>query len=149
MPCSADMQARRVHHHEHRRQAACGSPISQPVAPSKRITQVGLPCRPIFSSMRSQRTALRVPSGRILGTSDSDRPLGPGRRVGQPRQHQVDDVLRQVVLAAGDEDLAAGDAQAAVGLRHGARAHQAQVAAGMRLGQAHRRQPLAAGDLPR
>ena len=39
-----------------------GSPTIQPGASSKRITQVGLPCRPIFSSMRSQTTALLEPS---------------------------------------------------------------------------------------
>ncbi|EWS59049.1 hypothetical protein Y695_04644 [Hydrogenophaga sp. T4] len=39
-----------------------GSPTIQPEASSKRITQVGLPCRPIFSSMRSQTTALLEPS---------------------------------------------------------------------------------------
>jgi hypothetical protein len=31
------------------------------------------------------------------------------RRVGQLGQHQVDDVLGEVVLAGGDEDLGAGD----------------------------------------
>ncbi len=64
-----------------------GSPISQPVASSKRMTQVGLPCRPIFSSMRSQCTALRVPSGSTLGTSTSDRPLGPAGASG--RRHST------------------------------------------------------------
>jgi hypothetical protein len=39
-----------------------GSPTIQAAASSKRITQVGLPCRPIFSSMRSHTTALRAPS---------------------------------------------------------------------------------------
>ncbi len=38
--------------------------------------------------------------------------LHAGRRVRQAGEHQVDDVLRQVVLARGDEDLAAGDAVA-------------------------------------
>ena len=42
--------------------------------------------------------------------------LGAGRRAFDARQHQVDDVLRQVVLAGGDEDLGAGDLVAAVGL---------------------------------
>ncbi len=64
-----------------------GSPTSQPVASSKRITQVGLPCRPIFSSMRSQCTALRLPSSSTLGTSASDRPLGPGGPSG--RRHST------------------------------------------------------------
>ncbi|MDV7401024.1 hypothetical protein RZS08_56930, partial [Arthrospira platensis SPKY1] len=44
------------------------------------------------------------------------------------------------------EHLAAADGQAAVGPRIGPRAHGAQVAARLRLGQRHRRQPLAADE---
>ena len=36
-------------------------------------------------------------------------PREPARRVRQLGEHQVDDVLGQVVLAARDEDLGAGD----------------------------------------
>jgi len=31
--------------------------------------------------------------------------LGTGRRIGQPRQHHVDDVVGEIVLAVGDEDF--------------------------------------------
>ena len=64
-------------------------------------------------------------------------PLVPGGRVGQARQHQMDDVLGQVVLAGGDEDLGAGDAVAAVAAAARPGADQAEVGAAMRLGQAH------------
>ena len=40
--------------------------------------------------------------------------FGAGRRIGQPRQHEMDDVVGEIVLAIGDEDLRAGDAIAAV-----------------------------------
>ncbi len=73
--------------------------------------------------------------------------LGSGRRIGQSCQHQMHDVVCQVVLAAGDKDLAAADLVAAVCLRHGLGADQSQVAAGMRLGQAHGGQPLTRGEL--
>ncbi|MNJ52308.1 hypothetical protein D3C77_476380 [compost metagenome] len=63
------------------------------------------------------------------------------RRIRQLGQHQVDDVFRQVLLTTGDEDLGAADAVAAIGLRLGAGADQAQVGAGMRFGQAHRAGP--------
>ena len=58
------------------------SPTSQPVAPSKSITQVALPWMPIFSSMREQASALRAPSvpsaaGMNLGTMNSEIPLVP------------------------------------------------------------------------
>ena len=74
-------------------------------------------------------------------------PFTPFGRAGDARQHQVDDVLGHVVLAVGDEDLGAEDLVAAVGLRLGARAHQRQVAAGLRLGQVHRAGPLAGDHL--
>src|SRR5690606_34015443 len=60
-----------------------------------------------------------------------------GGRVGQACEYQVHDVVGEVVLAGGDEDLCAGDRVAAVGRRLGTGLEQAQVAAAMRLGQAH------------
>ncbi|MNF48232.1 hypothetical protein D3C84_294640 [compost metagenome] len=49
----------------------------------------------------------------------------------------MDDVLAQVLLATGDEDLSAADLVAAVGLGLGPGANDAQVGTGVRLGQAH------------
>ncbi|MNQ71851.1 hypothetical protein D3C85_865380 [compost metagenome] len=63
--------------------------------------------------------------------------LGSGRCVRQLGQHQVDDVFREVVLAAGDEDLGPADLVGTVGLGLGAGADDAQVGAGVRFGQAH------------
>jgi len=40
--------------------------------------------------------------------------LRAGRRIGEPRQHQMNNVVGEVVLAVGDEDLLPGDAVAAV-----------------------------------
>ena len=70
-----------------------------------------------------------------------------GRRIGQPRQHQVDDVVGEVVLAVGDEDLLSGDAVAAVGGTLGPRAQRADVGARLRLGQLHRAHPFAGHQL--
>ena len=56
------------------------------------------------------------------------------------------DVVCEVVLAAGDEDLAATDAVGAIARRLGLAAHLGKVAAGLWLGQVHRRQPLPAGQ---
>ena len=58
----------------------------------------------------------------------------------------MDDVLGQVVLAGADEDLGAGDAEAAVVRRHGPGADQAEVGAALRLGQAHGARPRAVGE---
>ena len=60
---------------------------------------------PIFCFQpAADRCALRAPSepsalGRNFGTMNSEMPLDARRRIGQARQHQVDDVLGQVVLA--------------------------------------------------
>jgi hypothetical protein len=59
----------------------------------------------------------------------------------------MDDVLRHVVIAIGDEDLLPEDLVAAVGLRLGTGAHGGQVGAGIRLGEVHRPGPHAADHL--
>ena len=71
----------------------------------------------------------------------------PWRCIGQPSQHQMDDVLRQVVLAGTDEDFRPADPVAAVRLRHRAGAQHAEVGAAMRLGQAHGARPGAVDHL--
>ena len=44
-------------------------------------------------------------------------PRDARRRIGKPREHQMHDVLGEVVLAIGDEDLLAEEAVGAVALR--------------------------------
>ena len=46
-------------------------------------------------------------------------PLHPSRCALDPRQHQMHDVVTQLVIAAGNENLVAADAVAAIGLRLG------------------------------
>lgn len=77
---------------------------------------------PSLCSSEAHHTSLRLPREpssltRYLGTMNSEIP-DPGRRIGRARQHQVDDVLGQVVLAVGDEDLLAAQAVAAIVLPH-------------------------------
>ncbi len=102
---------------------------------------------PSLCSTECARTSLRVPSGMNFGTRNSEMPLVPARRIGQPRQHEVDDVVGQVVLAIGDEDLRAGDAVAAVARALGLGAQRADVGAGLRLGELHGAHPFAADEL--
>ena len=73
--------------------------------------------------------------------------LGARRRIRQARQHQMDDVLGEVVLAVGDEDLGAGNLVGAValGLRLGAQGREVRPRLG--LGQVHGAHPLAARHL--
>ncbi|MCY1180079.1 hypothetical protein D9M73_205070 [compost metagenome] len=61
----------------------------------------------------------------------------PRRCIRQLGQHQMDDVLGQVVFATRDENLGTADLVAAIRLGLGLGADDAQVSTGMRLGQAH------------
>ena len=83
------------------------------------------------------RTHTAVGRGQEFRHQEQGNPPGAGGCVRQAREHQVDDIGSHVVLAGGDEYLAAGDPVGAVGLRLGLGAQQAQVGAAMRLGQAH------------
>ncbi|MNQ86973.1 hypothetical protein D3C85_1021800 [compost metagenome] len=93
------------------------------------------------------RPGRAVGIGDELGHQEQADPLDPGRGLRQPRQHQVNDVLGEILLAAADEDLAAADLIAAVGLGLGAGAQQGQVGAGLGFGEAHGAGPLAAHQL--
>jgi hypothetical protein len=106
---------------------------------------------PSFSSSRSVRMSLRW----LLGAGVEQKfrhekqadAAAARRRVGQPRQHHVDRVVGEVVVAVGDKDLLPGDpvmlSPTRVARRHGAGSERAEVGAGLRLGQVHRAGPLA------
>ncbi len=63
--------------------------------------------------------------------------------VGNLGDHHVDDVVGEILVAAGDEDLGAVHLVGAVGLLDRARLHQAQIGAATRFGQAHGARPFA------
>ena len=72
--------------------------------------------------------------------------LHAARRTVDARQHQVDDVPREIVLAVGDEDLLP-EQPVVIAVGHGAHAHLRQVRTGLRLGEVHRAGPFAADQL--
>ena len=69
--------------------------------------------------------------------------LHAGRTAGDLGQHQVDDVLGQLVVAAGDPHLVAGQPVGAVVLRLGPGGDVGQRRAGLRLRQRHGAEPAA------
>ena len=81
-----------------------------------------------------------------LGHDEQADALHARRRVRQAGEHEVDDVVGQVVFAAADPHLGAAEAVAAVARGFGARADVAQRRAGLRLAQAHRAQEAALQD---
>ena len=139
------VQARGIHHHEHGVQALADL-ADDPALGFFKAHDAGraaVQAHLFFDAVAMGCTARAI--GIELGHQKQRQPLGPGRCIGQTRQHQVHDVVGQVVLAAGDKNLGAADHVTAVLLRHGAGARQSQIAAGMRLGQAHGGQPFTGG----
>ena len=59
----------------------------------------------------------------------------------------MENVLGQVLLPAGDEDLGAGDLVGTVLSRHGLGTEQAEIGAALGLGETHHRGPGAVDDL--
>ncbi len=102
-----------------------GAPTSSARAPSKSMMQVGEPWMPSLCSMPPGRSAFaspRAPSSPTmpLGGHEQRDAAAALWRVGQAGEHQVDDVVGQVVVAPGDEDLLAR----AAGSRPGRRARR-------------------------
>ena len=63
-------------------------------------------------------------------------------RIGRAREHQVHDLLGEVVLAISDEDLLPGDA-VMVALAHRPRLDEREIRTGLRLGEVHGAGPFA------
>ena len=95
---------------------------------------------PVVIAQRSVRI------GQVFGHEEQADPLNARRRIGQAGQHQMDDIIRQIVVAAADENLVAADAEA-VTIGHGLGAELPQIGAAMRFRQAHRTRPFAADQL--
>ena len=96
---------------------------------------------------RIARADFAIGIGQEFRHDEQRNAAGAGRRAVDAGQHEMNDVLDEIVLAGGDEDLGAGDFVAAVGLRRGAGAHQAEIGAALRLGQVHGAGPLPGNEL--
>ena len=72
-----------------------------------------------------------------LGNDEKRNAARAGRRTGQTRQHDVDDVVSQVVFTRRDKDLGSRDLVAAIGQGLGAGLDLRQIGTALRFGQAH------------
>ena len=124
----ADAEAGFVHHDEHVFEAAIR--LAEQVADRPAIIAIGhdagragVDAELVFDRdapgvvARAERA---VGIHQELGHQEHRDALDPGWRIRQAGEHEVDDVVRHVVVAVGDEDLLAEDLVAAVGLRLGA-----------------------------
>lgn len=151
----AHAQACGVHHHEHGLQALVRLPHQRAdgavdgdlgggiamdahlVLQARAVDRVALPDRAVGVHL-------------VLGHHEQADALAALRRIRQAGEHQVHDVLGEIMFAGADENLVAGDLVRALGRaghRLGLGAQQAQVGAAVGLGQAHRAGPFAAGEL--
>ncbi len=110
----ADGQALVVHHGEHRRQALVDL-AHQPTTGAVEVHHAGgrgLDPHLVLDGAAVHRVACAeraVVADQELRHQEQRDAARTGRRVGQLGQHQVDDVLGEVLLAAGDEDLRPAD----------------------------------------
>ncbi|ABA48670.1 hypothetical protein BURPS1710b_0856 [Burkholderia pseudomallei 1710b] len=151
-PLHADAEARGVHHHEHRVQAL----VRLADQPALRVVEIHHAGRvAVDAHLVLDRAALHAVAlarltrcvGHELRHDEQRNALRALRRVRQAREHEVNDVLREIVFAARDEDLGAADRIRAVAVRLGLRAQDAEIGAAVRLGQAHRARPFARYEL--
>ncbi len=148
----ADAEARGVHHHEHRRHALVQLADQEALGAVEihHAGRVGLDAHLVLDGAAADAVALAhaaVRLGQELRHQEQRDALGAARRIRQARQHEVQDVFGEVVLAGGDENLGAGDRVAAVGLQFGPGADQPEIGAALGLGEAHRARPGAVGEL--
>ena len=150
----ADQNAGVVHHREHAGHAVALA--TDQAALGAAVVAVGhhRRGRAVDAELVLDRGAAQVVAGaeaairidQVLRHQEQADALGAGRRAGQTGEHHVNDVLRQIVLAVGDENLLAGDAvMLAVAL--GAGLQRADIGAGLRLGQVHGARPFAGDQL--
>ena len=147
-----DPEARVVHHHEHALQAGIRLADHPALRPFEGHDAGGRTVDAhLFLEPRAAHavcgTGRAVLPGQLFRHQEQADAAGPAGCVRQPGQHQVDDVLGKVVIAARDEDLLAGDAVGAVVVGLGPGAQQPQVGARLGFRQAHGAAPLARDQL--
>ncbi|MNF58843.1 hypothetical protein D3C84_404150 [compost metagenome] len=145
----ANLEACIVHHGEH-----TGQPLirftDQPALCAVEVHHAGgraLDAHLVFQCATAQRIARprsSIGSGNELGNQEQADALHPGRCIRQTGKDQMNDVGGQVLLATTDENLAAADLIAAVGLRLGTGSQQGKVGTGLGLGEAHGTGPFTA-----
>ncbi len=173
----ADGEARGVHHHEHVFEAAifladapadrAGADLALVLAVEQDAGRAGGDTKLVFERgapdvVAPARAAVPLatclathPAGAVVRSFATDvfrhgeerDALDAFGRIRRAREHEMQDVLCQIVFAPGDEDLLSRDTIAAVRLRDRLRAHERQVGTRLWLGQVHRAGPLAADQL--
>ncbi|MNP11072.1 hypothetical protein D3C76_1032460 [compost metagenome] len=128
----SNLEARIVHHREHAGQALIRL-TDQPTRGAVEIHHTGggtLDAHLVLQRPAAQgiaRSGRSIGVEQPLGYQEQADPFDTRRCIRQSSEHQVNDVVAQILFAAADEDLAAAELVAAIHLGLGAGAQQCQV----------------------
>ena len=145
-------ETRAVHHHEHRAHALvrvadhpAGRLLEVEHARGRRLDAHLV----LYGTHRDavSRARRAVVVWHKLGHQEQRNPLRTTRRIGQLGEHQVYDILGEVVITGRDEDFRAGNRVGAVAGRNGFGVDHAEIGTRVRLRQAHRTAPRAVNEL--
>jgi hypothetical protein len=147
---NADRQTGVVHHREHAGKTAILLADEPPdgvamVAVDHRAGRRRMDSELVLDAIAAHVVARAV--GQDLRHEEERDSACAGRRVGEARQHQMQDVAGEVVLAVGDEDLLTGDPVGAVPGGLGPGTDGIEVGSGLRLRQIHGGHRLARDQL--
>ena len=140
------VQAGGVHHDKHGVQPFAGlaNDLCQCIVKTHDASGAAVESHFFFNAIAMHSTAFAI--GIKLGHQEQRQTFGAGWGIGQAGQHQMHNVVGEVVLATRDENLRAIQGVATISLWRGLGARQAQVTACMRLGQAHGGEPFAGAN---
>ena len=151
----ADQQAGVVHHREHAGEAAIF--LADQRADGAAVFAIGHDAgrAAVNAELFLDADAMRIVafSKRTVWIHEEFRheeeryPLRAGWRIGQTREHEMDDVVGHVVIAIGDVDLGAGDPVGAVAGRNGLRFQCVEIGTRLRFGEVHGAGPFARNQL--
>ena len=143
-----DAEPRLVHHHEHGVEALVGLADEKPLrlVVVHHAGGIGVNAHFVFDGAARHRVAgaKRAIGVRQKLRHDEQRDAARARRRAlDARQHEVHDVVGEIVFAGGYENLLSGDRVGAVAVGLGARLQQAKIGAAVGLGQVHGAGPFA------
>ena len=151
-PLDADPEACRVHHDEHGAQALVlladqitgGAIIVHHAGGIAVNAHLVLDRAALDRVARAQRAVVIDDE---LGHDEQRNALHIVGRASGFRQHEMDDIVVEIMLPGRNEYLGTGKLVRTIGLRFGAGADEAKIGAAMRLGQVHRAGPMAGDHL--
>ncbi len=153
----ANPQAGIVHHREHAGQALVllADQIADRaalIAEDHGCGRGGVDAQLVFQGMAAQVIAgaeAAISIDHEFRHQEQRNAAGSRRGIRQARQNEMDDVVRHLVVAVGNEDLLAENAVGSVPRPFGPAGQQVEVRTGLRLGQVHGAGPFAGDQLGR